>query len=119
MTTATQKIDTYLADLPDWQNQNLALFRRLVHGAEPKIVEDWKWNVPFFMLDGKMLFAMSAFKAHTKYNFIANGALLNDPHKLFNNGLESKKSRGIDLHEDEAINQAQLKTLIQESIQLL
>ncbi|MEI7674632.1 MAG: hypothetical protein WCI60_02755, partial [bacterium] len=60
----------------------------------------------------KMLFAMSSFKAHTKYNFIQNGALLNDNDKLFNNGFESKKARGIDLREKEKINEVKLEELI-------
>ena len=46
-----------------------------------------------------MYFAMSAFKENTKYNFMINGARLEDPDKLFNNGLDSKVSRGIDMRE--------------------
>src|ERR1700712_1530747 len=99
MHEASQTIDTYLAGLPDWQRNNLETFRKLLHEATPNITEDWKWNVPVFLLNGKMVFAMSAFKDHTKYNFILNGALLDDPASLFNNGFESKKSRGIDLTE--------------------
>lgn len=106
-----QKIDNYLANLPDWQRHNLVMFRKLIHEAVPDVAEEWKWNVPFFMLDGKMLCAMSAFKAHTKYNFI-NGAEIEDKDNLFNNGFESKTSRGIDLHEGDKIDEVKLKTLI-------
>jgi hypothetical protein len=111
-----QKIDVYLSKLPDWQQNHLALFRKLVHEVIPDVEEDWKWNVPFFMLDGKMVFAMSAFKAHTKYNFIQNGALIDDKDNLFNNGRDSKQSRSIDLREDETIDEAKLKALIQKSV---
>ncbi len=111
-----QKVDDYLFELPVWQQNHLALFRKLVHEVAPTIEEDWKWNVPFFMLNGKMLFAMSAFKAHTKYNFILNGAFLQDEGKLFNNGRDSKQSRSIDLREDETIDAANLKALIKESV---
>jgi hypothetical protein len=110
------KIDEYLASLPTWQRTNLELFRKLVHEVEPSITEDWKWNVPVFLINNKMYFAMSAFKEHTKYNFILNGAVINDPNKLFNNGLESKKSRGIDLREDQTINESDLKALIKMSV---
>jgi hypothetical protein len=82
----------------------------------PTISEDVKWHVPVFILDGKMVFAMSAFKAHTKYNFIHNGASLADPDALFNNGFDSKKSRGIDLREGDGIDIDKLKTLIKSSI---
>lgn len=110
------KIDEYLQSLPEWQRDNLDLFRKLIHDVEPSVVEDWKWNVPVFLVGGKMLFAMSGFKAHTKYNFIANGALMVDPKKLFNNGFESKKSRGIDLHEGETIDESDLKDLIKAAV---
>jgi len=110
------KIDKYIESLPNWQKTNLTAFRQAVHSIVPTIEEDWKWNVPVFLLDGKMYFAMSGFKAHTKYNFILNGALLDDPHKLFNNGLDSKKSRSIDLHEGQVINESHLKSLIKASV---
>jgi len=58
---------------------------------------------------------MSSFKAHTKYNFILNGALLDDKDELFNNGLESKKSRAIDLREDERIDETKLESLIMQA----
>ncbi|MDB5165853.1 MAG: hypothetical protein JWM00_743 [Candidatus Saccharibacteria bacterium] len=110
------KIDEYLDSLPEWQKNNLVRFRQAIHYTVPEIQEDWKWNVPVFLVEGKVFFAMSAFKAHTKYNFILNGALIDDPHKLFNNGLDSKKSRGIDLHEGETIDEQNLKKLIQASV---
>jgi hypothetical protein len=110
------KVDDYLNSLPAWQKANLELFRQLVHEVAPDIAEDFKWNVPVFMLNKKMYFAMSAFKEHTKYNFMLNGALISDPHKLFNNGLDSKKSRGIDLREGETINQEHLKALIKTAV---
>ena len=66
-----------------------------------------------------MAFAMSSFKAHTKYNFISNGALLDDPDNLLNNGLESKKSRGIDLHEGQTIGIVALEDLIMQSLEKL
>ena len=111
-----EKVDEYLKALPDWQQANLELFRNAVHEVEPSIVEDFKWDVPVYLLKGKILFAMSVFKAHTKFNFIGNGAYLDDQKKLFNSGLDSKKSRGIDLREGETINGTDLKALIKESI---
>ena len=111
-----EKIELYLNSLPDWQQTNLELFRKLLHEASPNIVEDFKWNVPVFLVGGKMFFAMSAFKAHTKYNFIGNGASLEDPKTLFNNGLDSKKSRSIDLREGETIDVVALKSLIKAAV---
>jgi hypothetical protein len=75
--------------------------------------------VPVFVLGTKIAFAMSSFKTHTKYNFISNGALLKDSKGLFNNGLESKKSRGIDLQEGQTIDKSALEELIRQAIDSL
>ncbi len=108
--------DEYLKTLPEWQQNNLALFRKLVHKVSPEVAEEIKWGVPVFLLNGKLVFAMSAFKSHTKYNFIGNGAKLNDTDNLFNNGLESNKSRGIDLTQDQTIDNKALEALIKQAI---
>lgn len=116
MNGSAKSVDAYLADLPDWQRKNLELFRKLVHKVQPDIDEEIKWGVPVFVVGGKMVHAMSSFKAHTKYNFIANGASLSDPAGLFNNGLESKKSRSIDLRENETIDEVPLENLIRQAL---
>jgi len=110
------KINEYVNSLPDWKKNNLEMFRKLIHEVDPSVVEAWKWNVPVFIIGGKTYFAMSAFKEHTKYNFMLNGALLDDPNKLFNNGLEAKKSRNIDLREGESIDESSLRMLIKSSV---
>ena len=111
--------EEYLKDLPDWQRANLELFRQIIHKLSASVSEEIKWGVPVFVEGKKMVFAMSSFKAHTKYNFIANGALLNDPNNLFNNGLESKKSRGIDLQEDQTVDKNALEELIKQALEKL
>ena len=112
MNSDASSVDEYLGKLEYWKKQNLDLFRQLVHEADDQIVEEIKWGVPVFIHNKKMLFAMSSFKEHTKYNFIQNGAVIDDPDKLFNNGLESKKSRGIDLRQNESIDRQKLAQLI-------
>jgi hypothetical protein len=109
----------YLKDLPDWQVKNLQLFQKLVHDTLSDVSEEVKWGVPVFIYKGKTLFTMGSFKAHTKYNFILNGAALEDPHHLFNNGLESAKSRAIDLQVDQSIDTKQLTELIQAASEAL
>lgn len=88
----------------------------MVHEVAPAVTEDFKWNVPVFLINGKAIFAMAAFKSHTKYNFMANGALTDDSKKLFNNGFESKKSRSVDLQNGQKINKEDLKSLIEMSV---
>ncbi len=109
-------IDEYLAPLPAWQQDNLSVLRSIIHELLPDITEDIKWGVPVFKDGSTMLFAMAAFKEHTKFNFIHNGASLSDLDKLFNNGFDSKKSRAIDLREEEKIDVAKLAGLIDAAI---
>lgn len=113
------KTGTYLASLPQWQKDFLVTFRTTLHDVSDTIEEDFKWNAPVFLIDGKLAFAMSAFKAHVKYNFIGNGALLSDPNKLFNNGFDSKKARGIDLREGDVVDLAKLQGLVEDSLRLI
>jgi hypothetical protein len=105
------QIDAYIAAAPGWQRDNLEHFRSAVHRVAPTAEEGWKWDVPVFLAGGRLACAMSSFARHTKYNFF-NGAALADPHHLFNSGLDSKKSRSINIAEGESVDEAQLDELI-------
>ena len=114
--TPAQYIDTFIKDTPDWRGKVLANLRKLIHEASPEIAEDWKWGVPVYAAKGNVL-ATGIFKDHVKINFF-KGALLDDPKKLFNAGLEAKTSRGIDLSEGDKINESALKDLIRAAVGL-
>lgn len=103
--------DAFIAALPEWQRANLTRFREAVHRVAPAAEEGWKWDVPVFLINGCLVCAMSNFARHTKYNFF-DGAALADPDRLFNSGLDSKKSRSINLAEGEAIDDRQLDRLL-------
>ena len=114
--TPSQHIDKAIKDLPDWRGKMIARLRKLIHEASPEIIEDWKWDTPVFACKGNVV-AVGAFKNHVKLNFF-KGALLADPKKLFNAGLEAKTSRSIDLTEDSKIDEAALKDLIRAAVAL-
>ena len=57
----------------------------------------------------------NAFKATVKLTFY-EGASLPDPDKLFNNGLEGKKWRTIDLYEGDKLNESSLKVLVRAAV---
>jgi hypothetical protein len=111
---ATSQIDAFIAAVPAWQQKNLVRFRQAVHRVAPNVEEAWKWDVPVFVLNGQMVCAMSGFAKHTKYNFF-DGAALADPDKLFNSGLESKRSRSINLAQGESLDPAALGQLLTEA----
>lgn len=115
MNKEAQDFSEYITKQSGWCQDNLVMFRELVHAAEPGIQEEWKWSVPCFTLNGKVVMAMAVFKDFTKFNFF-EGALLTDPHHLFNSGLDSKKQHSINLYEGDHIVVEQLRGLIEEAV---
>jgi hypothetical protein len=105
-----------MTELGDWRGELLAKLRKLIHQADPDIVEEWKWDTAVFTHQG-MLCATSAFKDHVKINFF-KGAQLKDPQGLINNGLESKQHRSIDFNQNDDINETALIELIREAVAL-
>lgn len=119
MKSNVKSTEEYLSALPDWQKTNLEIFRKAIRKTIPDAKEEIKWGVPVFTCNGKALFVIAAFKEHTKYNFIHNGALIDDDSQLFNNGFESKKSRAIDLRMGEKINPKGLADLILRALRAM
>lgn len=112
--SASQDIDKQIADLGDWRGELYTKIRKLIHEVDPEIVEEFKWGTGVFTHKG-MICAIGTFKDHVKINFF-QGAFLSDPQNLFNAGLEAKKTRGIDIHEGEVINESALKELINVAV---
>ncbi|HKP28808.1 MAG TPA: DUF1801 domain-containing protein [Gemmatimonadales bacterium] len=115
--TPSQHIDDRIAELGDWRGRMLARIRHLIHQAEPEVVEEWKWRgVPVWYRDG-MLCTGETYKSHVKVTF-AKGASLEDPKGVFNNGLDSKVRRAIDIHEGEKLDEAGFKGLVKAAVAL-
>ena len=109
-------IDKQIAELTDWRGKTLTKLRKIIHEADPEITEEWKWNTAVFNHDG-LVVAIGAFKESVKMNFF-QGTTLPDPHKLFNAGLDAKKTRAIDFHENNKIDEPALKDLIRSAVAL-
>ncbi len=114
--TPSQRITNHIASLRDWRGPMLARLRALILDAAPGIVEEWKWDTPVFACKGNVV-ATGAFKDHVKLNFF-KGAALNDPHGLFNAGLDAKAMRAIDIHEGDAIDEPAMQDLIRAAVAL-
>jgi hypothetical protein len=110
----SELIDKQIAELADWRGQMIARLRKLIHEADPDITEEWKWNTPVWSHQG-LVCAAGAFKGAVKMNFF-QGAFLEDPHKLFNAGLDAKKMRSIDFHEGDTVDESTLKELIRAAV---
>ena len=113
-TTPSQRITNHIAELADWRGNLLARLRQLILEADPAMVEEWKWDTPVWSHNGNVV-AAGAFKDHVKLNFF-KGASLQDPHGLFNAGLDAKATRAIDIHEGDAIDEGALQELIRAAV---
>jgi hypothetical protein len=110
----SELIDKRIKELADWRGELFAKLRKIILAADPAIKEEWKWDTGVWAHNG-LICAVGAFKAGVKINFF-QGASLKDPKKLFNAGLEAKKTRAIDFHEGDEVNESALKELIREAI---
>jgi hypothetical protein len=107
-------IDNKIRDLTDWRGKVFARLRKIILASDPEITEDWKWNTAVWFHNG-LVCAVGAFKDQVKINFF-EGASLSDPHGLFNAGLEAKKTRAIDFHEGDKIDERALKALVRAAV---
>jgi hypothetical protein len=115
--TPSQLIDERIKELDDWRGTVLSKLRSLVKGADPDVVEEWKWRgVPTWYHDG-MICTGETYKSVVKMTF-AKGAALEDPSGLFNSSLEGNVRRAIDFHEGEKINEKAFKALIRAAVTL-
>lgn len=110
----SELIDKQIAELTDWRSPMFARLRKLILETDPDITEEWKWNTAVWSHDG-LVCSVAPFKGAIKLNFF-QGAFIEDPHKLFNAGLDAKKTRAIDFHEGDAVDESALKELIRAAV---
>jgi len=110
----SERIDKQIAELADWRGQMVVRLRKLILEADPGITEEWKWDTAVWSHQG-LVCSVGAFKKTVKLNFF-QGALLEDPHKLFNAGLDAKKTRSIDFREGDTVDELALKDLISSAV---
>ena len=115
------EIDAKLATLGDWRGATLARLRRLIHEADPDVVEELKWRkpsnpsgVPTWSHAG-IICTGELYKDKVKLTF-ARGAALEDPKGLFNTGFGGGTRRAIDIPEGAEIDAAAFTALIREAI---
>lgn len=114
---ASASIDAKIEALGDWRGETLARVRRIIHEADPEVVEEVKWMGTPVWSHGGILCTGETYKSVVKMTF-AKGASLPDPSGLFNSSLEGNVRRAIDLREGEAVDEAALKELIRAAVAL-
>ena len=119
----SQQIDARIEQLNDWRGETLARIRRLIHEADPDVVEEVKWRKPSNPLGvpvwshAGIICTGETYKDKVKMTF-AKGASLSDPRGLFNSSLEGAARRAIDFHESDKTDEQALKALIRAAVSL-
>lgn len=117
MESASAFIDEKIKELGDWRGKTLARVRKIIHDADPEIVEEWKWmGTPVFSRYG-IVCTGETYKNVVKMTF-AKGAALKDPVGLFNSSLDGNVRRAIDIHEGDGVDEAALRDLIRAAVAL-
>ena len=115
--SASELISQRIADLGDWRGDTLSDVRKLIHGADPDVVEEWKWmGTPIWSHDG-IICTGESYQSVVKLTF-AKGAALKDPKRLFNSSLDGNVRRAIDIAEGEEVDAAAFKALVRQAIAL-
>jgi hypothetical protein len=114
-------IDQRLRSLGGWRAETLAQVRRIIHEADPDIMEDCKWvkaqnpqGTPVWSHAG-IVCTGEAYQQVVKLTF-ARGASLEDPRGLFNSSLEGNMRRAIDIREREVLDAEAFRALIQAAV---
>jgi hypothetical protein len=114
--SASELISKRIAELGDWRGATLRRMRKLIKGADPEVVEEWKWMNPIWSHNG-ILCTGEAYKNHVKLTF-ARGASLKDPARLFNSSLDGNVRRAIDIREGEEVGASAFKALVRQAVAL-
>ena len=113
--SASALIDARIRELGDWRGEVLARVRKLIHEADPQVVEEWKWmGTPVWSHEG-ILCTGECYKQHVKLTFL-KGASLKDPAGLFNASLDGNARRAIDIHAGDELDAAAFRALIREAV---
>jgi hypothetical protein len=114
--SASALIDDRIEELGDWRGKTLAKVRKVIHAADPDIVEEWKWGIPVWS-HGGIVCTGETYKSAVKLTF-AKGASLADPAGLFTSSLEGKVRRAVDLREGDKLDEKALKALVRAAVTL-
>ena len=119
----SKQIDAIIKKPGDWRGETLSQLRSLIKKSDSGVIEEVKWKkpsnpmgVPVWSHDGIICIG-EALKNAVRLTF-PKGALVKDPKKLFNTRLESNTVRAIDFHEGDTVDEASLKALILEAVEL-
>jgi len=111
---ADKTVDTYIAQLEDWQAEIVSEIRRIILSAAPDASEAMKWAQPVYEVAGPFAY-IKAFKNSVNFGFW-RGADIHDPQEFLQGSGE--KMRHYKLTSLEDINQQVFVDFIHQAVKL-
>lgn len=111
--TPEPRVDAYIAKAEPFAQSILTHVRSRVRKAAPEAEEAIKWGAPAFLIDGKILLIMAAFKAHAALNLWRGQELRGEQANPDGMGQFGKLTSVEDLPSD-----GELDALIRQAAQL-
>ena len=122
MPNSSELIDEMIEKTPDWRGTALAGLRRIIHDADPEIMEEVKWKrpsnpmgAPVFEHAGIVCVA-NILKERVRLSF-PSGLSLPDQRKILSSVSEGNKTRIIDLYEGDTVDESALRDLIRAAVE--
>lgn len=119
--TPSQLIDAKIEEVGGWRGVMLGRLRKLIHQADPDVVEEVKWRkpgnpsgVPVWAHSG-IICTGETYREKVKLTF-ARGASIDDPTGLFNSSLEGSTRRAIDFHAGNEVDETAFQSLIRAAV---
>src|SRR4051794_20202956 len=96
------RVDSYIAQLPEWQQVICLEVRELVHAADPEVQETIKRTTqPYFVLAGNVC-ALLATKDHV--NVFIYDPTVPDPESVINQGQANATAKAVQVYRADQIN---------------
>jgi hypothetical protein len=108
-------VQKYIAAMPGWKRDVGRKLDALVTRAVPGVRKAVKWNSPFYGMEGQGWFlSFHCFTRYVKVTFFNGGSL-----KPLPPGASKHKTvRYLDIHQDEKIDEAQLRAWVKQASRL-
>ena len=118
----TEQIDDIIANETGWKQDVLFALRAAIRAADPAAIEVVKYKkpskpegVPFWTHDGDVCF-IDVLKGAVRLTFAKGARMKSSDH--FNTRLDSKLVRAIDYSEGSHVDEAAVKALVAEAVEL-
>lgn len=108
-------VQAYIAAMPGWKSDVGRRLDALIERVVPKVRKAVKWNSPFYGVEGKGWFlSYHCFTKYVKVTFFRGTSLRPVPP----GASKHKEVRYLDIHEDDAFDEAQLAAWVKQASRL-